>query len=250
MAGPPILEEYVLLELMKKAAKNRLFSRDFLKELARMSHPRPLEFQNEEEIIHHLSKNKAETHKSFEHHETIDEIVRKSVEQNTFRAFGHMPKQPSKVFRDWAKAALQNQNNIDELESIGDQTQYDKWLSKFCHSFSEEWQRQMGNTIPFGSRKKLPNLLLKRFVRWEGLSRAQRDNLLKYLHIPLDRYTLMGMRNCVSDITIPKNATMNFVQDEDMYNRIQRAVRDIAHKAEVPAIYFDNLAWDKSHGKL
>ncbi len=33
--GPPILEEYVLLELMKKAIKNKLFSEDFLKALAK-----------------------------------------------------------------------------------------------------------------------------------------------------------------------------------------------------------------------
>jgi hypothetical protein len=33
--GPPVLEEYVLLELMKKAIKNRLLSDDFLKALDR-----------------------------------------------------------------------------------------------------------------------------------------------------------------------------------------------------------------------
>ncbi len=33
--GPPIIEEYVLLELIKKAIKNGLFSQDFLTALAR-----------------------------------------------------------------------------------------------------------------------------------------------------------------------------------------------------------------------
>jgi hypothetical protein len=33
--GPPVLEEYVLLELMKKAIKNGLFSQDFLTALAK-----------------------------------------------------------------------------------------------------------------------------------------------------------------------------------------------------------------------
>jgi hypothetical protein len=32
--GPPIMEEYVLLELMKKAISNKLFSEDFLKTLS------------------------------------------------------------------------------------------------------------------------------------------------------------------------------------------------------------------------
>jgi hypothetical protein len=33
--GPPILEEYTLLELMKQAIRNNLFSKDFLRTLGK-----------------------------------------------------------------------------------------------------------------------------------------------------------------------------------------------------------------------
>jgi len=63
----------------------------------------------------------------------------------------------------------------------------------------------------------------------------------------LDSFTLIGIRNCVNEPRIPRNASMSYVQDEVVYNSIQAAIRDVAHRAEVPAIYFDVLAWNMGH---
>ena len=212
-----------------------------------MSQSKPYEFQDAEEIAHQLADEKAELGKEFDERKTLDEIIRKSVEKNTFRAFHHTRNPPSSVFRDWARAELQSQNIINELIGIDSQLQYDEWLGEFSGRFSHIWQNQMGDYIPYGPSRKLPNLLLKQFVKWDELSSIQRINLLNYLHVPLDSYTLVGIRNCVSDPEIPKTPTMKFVQNEMMYNQIQKAIRDIAYKARVPAIYFDILAWDKAH---
>lgn len=88
----------------------------------------------------------------------------------------------------------------------------------------------MGQEMPFGPLRKLPNLLMKEVVLWTGLNKSQRDRLLGYLHVPLDSYTLRGLRNCIAEPSIPKHANMGFVTNEAMYNRIQVTIREIAGK--------------------
>ena len=84
-------------------------------------------------------------------------------------------------------------------------------------------------------------------VLWKEINDAQRHTLINYLHVPLDQYVLVAIRNCISDPEIPRTATMGFVSGETMYNQIQREIRKLTHKAQVPAIYFDILVWDMRH---
>jgi hypothetical protein len=49
---------------------------------------------------------------------------------------------------------------------------------------------------------------------------------------------------------IPKNATMKFVGGEETYVGLQALCRLIARQANVPPIYLDIWAWDKSHRSL
>jgi hypothetical protein len=65
--------------------------------------------------------------------------------------------------------------------------------------------------------------------------------------VPLDSYTLIGLRRCIGDLGIPKTATMSFVADIISYDRIQKLIRDLANEADVPPIYYDVLAWDMRH---
>jgi hypothetical protein len=216
-----------------------------------MSRPTPYEFRNAEEITRCLVRDKTRLGKWFDRRiSTLDEIARSVLSGNTFRAFPNMSQHPSAVFRRWAMAEFQNRKTVSELTTINSQAQFDRWVREFSGRFAKAWRRQMNVSIPYGPGRKLPNLLLKCFVLWDGLSRVQRAKLLSYLHVPLDSFTLIALRNCISDPKIPKNATMKFVGDETMYNLIQEVIRDIAHKARVPAIYFEVLAWDKRHAIL
>ena len=213
-----------------------------------MDQPKPYEFRDSDEIAQYLSRNKVELGKNFDQRiDSLEEIIRVSVSGNTFRAFRKLPQKPSVVFRGWALVEFQGPKAIDTLTNISSQPQYDEWAREFSDRLSRTWKKEMGTAMPYGPSRKLPNLILKCFLFWSGLNQSQRDKLINYLHVPLDSFTLVGIRNCINDPKIPRTATMNFIDSETKYNPIQQAIRDVTRKAEVPAIYFDMLAWDMGH---
>jgi hypothetical protein len=203
------------------------------------------EFRDAAEITDWLSKKKSEISKWFDQREqSLDEIIQKSVEGNTFRAFHHLPHKPSVVFREWASQECKNGNALKELEGIHSQMDFDAWSKEFSDRLGRAWKDQMEQSMPYGSLRKLPNLLVKRLMRWSGMNDDRRTEVLSYVHVPLDSYTLVGIRNCIDDPEIPITATMTFVTGLMMYNQIQSAIRNITDRAGLPAIYFDVLAWD------
>jgi hypothetical protein len=199
-------------------------------------------FRDAEDIIGCLLRNKERIAKEFEPcRDSLEEIARESVGGNTFRAFRHLPRKPSEVFRTWASRALADDKRLRYLNS---QSDYDTRLQEFCSAFREHWQSQMGEVLGYGPSRKLPNLLLKEFLKWKDLTPDERGRLVGFLHVPLDTYGLAGIRNCVDDPAIPVGATMSFVVGATMYNQIQAAIRAVTDQAGVPAIYFDVLTWD------
>ena len=51
----------------------------------------------------------------------------------------------------------------------------------------------MGDILPFGPSRKLPDLLLKAYVRWTGLTDDQRNRLIPFLHVSLDSLSLSNI---------------------------------------------------------
>jgi hypothetical protein len=205
----------------------------------------PHEYRNSDRIVNQLRRNRRRIENWFEQREeSLELIVRQSVGGNTFRAFGNMPQRPSLVFRSWALKTLEDEGVTATLSRVKSQLAFDKWHDEFCESLRQEWRERMRKPIPFGPSRKLPDLLLKAFVRWAGLTDKQRERLISVLHVSLDSMSLVGMRNCIEDPEIPKNATMKFVAGLTMYRQIQDRVREIADEAGVPAIYYDVLVWN------
>ncbi|MBM5573392.1 hypothetical protein [Deefgea sp. CFH1-16] len=91
------------------------------------------------------------------------------------------------------------------------------------------------------------NLVLKKFVCLESLSPGQKQTLISLQHVPLDSYTIIGLRSISPEFSIPKNATMKFVESLEQYIKFQKKIATITSKAGVPAIYYDILAWDMGH---
>jgi hypothetical protein len=206
------------------------------------------EFRDSQEIIARLARDRSEIAKQFERREqSIERIVELSVGGNTFRSFRGLSKKPSVVFREWATAMLVDNDTTIRLEALRSQTDYDGWLQETCCAFRSTWQARTGIVMPYGASRKLPDLLIKHFAWWSGLPDNLRDRLIAFLHVPLDSFTLVGIRNCVADPEIPSNATMKFVAGPTMYNQIQRAILEVTDQAKVPAIYFDVLAWNMGH---
>ena len=214
-----------------------------------MARAAPYEFQDAEEIIDWLSKKKSEISHWFDQCEqSLDEIIHESVGSNTFRAFQNLPQKPSVVFRKWASYECKEGSALKELEGVRSQLDFDAWSKEFSNRLGRAWEDKMEQSMPYGPMRKLPDLLVKRLMRWSGIEDDRRTEVLSYVHVPLDRYTLVGIRNCINDPVIPGTATMTFVTSLMTYNKVQSAIRNITDRARVPAIYFDVLAWDMSHG--
>jgi hypothetical protein len=216
---------------------------------------RPLEFENSDEIVRHLRTHSRHFEQCFEERiEDLLEIIRSSVEQNTFRAFRHMPSKPSAVFRTWACSRLCNGQIRGQILAIRTQVDYDEWAQRLGTHLAQAWKQQMGsgNQMHYGPSRKLPNLLMKRFALWSQLTGDQRRNLICLLHVPFDSYTLRAIRKCIPDRhnkdigPIPSNATMSFVTNRKQYDGLQRVAREFAAQASVPPIYLD-LLWNEAH---
>ena len=127
----------------------------------------------------------------------LGKLVQMSVGSNTFRAFRNLPHQPSAIFRRWAFRQFNNEKTVGGLIAIDSQSRYDEWLKASCDQLNRAWEAGMGATMQYGGCRKLTNLLLKQLMWWTCLD-GQRQALIGYLHVPLEKFTLVGIRNCVT----------------------------------------------------
>lgn len=189
-------------------------------------------------------------------YEDAESIVIDSVGSNTFRAFRHMPERPSIVFRAWARGCLLGDGFLRKISELKTREEYDLWIRNLSNSLGDYWEQRMGSEkkISYGPERKLPNLLMKHVVLWDRLHVSQRSRLIGFLHVPLDSYSLLMVKDCVLDSEhytsigrIRSNATMGSVVNETMYDALQALFREVAEEAGVPAICLDVLAWNKGH---
>jgi hypothetical protein len=174
--------------------------------------------------------------------------IRCAVAANTFRAFRNLPNRPSQVFRGWALDALVTRGYFERLKNVRTQNDYDMWLLDLVKDLRKCWKRRMKSSMPFGPSYKLPNLLMKCVCR--RLSPSQRKRVAKFLHVALDSYTLVGIRNLVKlpdGRVISKTASMGSIKSEREYRVVQEGIRKLAKSAGVPPITYDYLAWNVSH---
>lgn len=213
-----------------------------------MPKPKPYEFSTEEELVQCLGDtNTAVAARSFfaEQSPSIAHVVEKGVAGNTFRAFRNLPVRPSVTFRAWATNYIENTFHV--LSTISDASPYAQYVHDATNHLCAEWRRITYSNMGYGRGAKLFNLILKKFVCLSSLSEEQRSTLISLQHIPLDSYTIIGLRSIAPRLSIPKNATMKFVETPEQYKEFQSVIRAIAKKAGVPPIYYDVLAWNMRH---
>lgn len=175
-------------------------------------------------------------------------IIREAVSSNTFRAFQRLPARPSITFREWALDALTTRGYFEELLNLLTQEDYDRWLDRYVSDFRTYWHKAMNADISFGPSYKLPNLLMK--LVCQRLPPADHSRVAWFLHVPLDSFTLVGIRKLVvlpHGRLIPRSATMRFIGSSEVYTCVRSQIRELAAKAGVPAIAYDYLAWDHGH---
>lgn len=177
-------------------------------------------------------------------------IIKDSVGANIFRAFHHLPKQPSVVFRSWAYDSF-NEKFLKDFRALDSRSHYRKWAYRVAKSLRLFWKDRTDNDMPYGPSLKLTNLIAKRLCLSNEISFPKMAWLLD---VPLDAYTIRGVANFVFTFPdysaigrVPYAATMSFIQNRRMYEAFQEGFCQIAEEAKVPPITLDLLLWDAAH---
>jgi hypothetical protein len=97
--------------------------------------------------------------------------------------------------------------------------------------------------LEYGKGAKLLNLFLKMLPVWNKFPEGPlKKRLINFLHVPLDKYTIQGLKKVIPQLGIPANATMGFVKDCKTYEEFQGLIRKVSKKASVSPIYYEILA--------
>lgn len=176
---------------------------------------------------------------------TVAAVVHEGVGSNTFRAFRKLPVQPSVAFRTWTAQRLEH--TLQDLLAATDTASYASYVHSATLALVQYWRECTKSDMGYGRGAKLLNLVLKKLACYSELSPEQRAALIDLLHVPLDSYTIVGLRNVAPQLKIPKSATMKFITTPAQYNDFQSLISDVAMEAGVPLIYYDIVAWDQAH---
>lgn len=209
---------------------------------------KPYIFRSRDELINrlqsHQTKKMAENFFN-ERISSLIDIVTKSVDGKTFRAFRNMPHRPSVVFRGWSEKYIKL--TIDTLQHINNTEAFSEYVHKASKELCNHWRIIQRSEMGYGRAAKLFNLVLKKLACYEKINNEYRAIFIGLLNVPLDRYTIVGLKDIEPSLRISKNETMHFITNRDEYIKMQNIISVIAKKAGVPAIYYDILAWDMAH---
>ena len=210
--------------------------------------PTPYIFQSTQELIESLrsDRTRAAAQAFFANGSaTVSDVVIAGVSGNTFRAFRNLPVQPSVAFRGWTTNYLQD--SLNDIAHAVTQQSYSAYVHNASLALCEYWRGATNSEMGYGRAAKLLNLVLKKLACLQPLRSEQRSRLIELQHVPLDSYTIVGLRCIATELSIPKNATMKYIQTPQQYSTMQRKIAEITEQAEVPAIYYDVLAWNMAH---
>lgn len=177
--------------------------------------------------------------------QTLAEVVKLGVGGNTFRAFRNLPVRPSTTFREWTVGYLEH--SLSGLLQISTAPEFAAYVHQASLALCHHWRQMTRSETGYGRAAKLLNLVLKKLACLERLTPLQRRTLISLLHVPLDSYTIVGLRDVAPELAIPRSATMKFIQTPEQYADMQVRLTAIAAEAGVPAINYDILAWDLAH---
>ncbi len=208
----------------------------------------PFVFQSRDELINYLRSEKTQKAAAvfFSNRiSSIESVVKEGVSGNTFRAFQRLPERPSVVFREWGTRWIRK--NLERLQRIETEEEYAAFVHESSFELSSAWMVKMKAEMGFGIGAKLINLVLKRLSCFSSLDDSFRNKFIELLHVPLDRYSIVGLQRLIVDPIIPSNATMRFIEKSNEYRLFQKYISNVSIEAGVPAIYYDILAWDMAH---
>jgi hypothetical protein len=157
----------------------------------------------------------------------------------------------AEIYREWATKNIDL--IINKLNNTQTKEEYDKNLFGWINSFINHWESQTDeeNKIIFGPASKMVNLLIKTLNESKIITN---DRLMQFFHVPFDLYSLkplIKIINKISDVNykidIPKNPTMKFITNPEIYWIIQNSVFKLCKNASISPILYDYWCWNEKH---
>lgn len=221
--------------------------------------PKPIVFSTLEEFVEQVGsvRNRNDVDEFFfapkNSISCVEDVVRESVDGNTFRAFrfrsaGIGNLKPSVLYRSWTTIWLQQ--NLASIKTMGSREEWQEFVVKGARELRDHWidATRQQHDIQFGRAIKLLNLSVKFLLRLETLPIDRRKEILHWLDVPLDRFTLQGIRIVAPELGIPPSASMGWVLDESQYLRIQKKIRGLCERTMWP-IHYEVFAFNSAHRK-
>jgi hypothetical protein len=162
---------------------------------------------------------------------------------NTFRAFQRAGLQPSKLFQTWV---------ADSATAILKEKQRDACRqgfldlhAKLSDSWRSYWNEHAKREIKTSEKYKVVDLYIKALAKhtdhdFENL----RPFFYQFGNVPLDRFSLLLIREEFLGVILSKNPSMGDVADDETYHYLQDELFRHTSSAKVPNLAFDIYAWD------
>ena len=169
------------------------------------------------------------------------------VAGSTFRSYKGFKIGPSVVFKEWVEETGLSSRTLRDIEKLESYEEYKKLHMRLFKSLNTYWKKRQRRSLTVAQSFKLLDLFFKAVSRREDQNPIINKNLVKYGHIPLDKYSLLAVKDCFSGIVISNNPSMGDIKDIKTYEFIQEQIRDLMNTCNLPNLYFDYLAWNLEH---
>ena len=219
---------------------------------------KPFVFSNFDEFNAAILESKKATEHYFSQgrSDSLNTIIKNSIGGSTFRSFHFKATKcqetPSSVYRDYTLDFLGgNESSLNNLIDLNNESEYENFFFEAAEGLIKKFSVETDNSeiIKFGRATKLLNLSFKRLLRSEKIPDTKREQLITLLHVPLDSYTLQGIRKLAKEFNIPRNASMGWAEldSKETYLQIQNWIRLKCKEAGGLPIHYEIAAWDLSH---
>ncbi len=216
--------------------------------------PQPYVFKSKQELhnamILAVSELEAYLNDPFE---SIKDAVVQSVAGNTFRAFPlkrlNAEKKPSQIYRQVVTQIFEV--NFEKFVGLSSVETYEKFVIENSQVIAHEFDAAAGifEFMGFGRASKLFNLSCKAMLRYRGVTKEQRANLLTLAQVPWDSFTIQGIRLLNPPFKISSTQSMGWDEMNvvENYQVLQRWIRDLCSEVNLYPIHYEVAAWNKSH---
>jgi hypothetical protein len=149
---------------------------------------------------------------------------------------------PSFIFRTWGWLFLES----GRLGRVTSEEGFDRLHKGLFNELSECWECVAEKPLSCGGAVKLINLLILHGCMHD-YELKNREELLRYIHVPLDKYVLAAIRRCEIGVEIPTDPSMGDVKNYDDYMKIQGFIRELARASGTEPVILNYIAWEETH---